>query len=101
MRVFSLLLLTLIVLPCVAEPARQPRQLKSLSLEQLGIQNNRRVVEVCERHQAHLAGASKKHSTIAFDDGDLRQPHPREFTGDNGNAMGIQRRLYASLTSRP
>lgn len=48
----------------------------------------------------HLASTCCKHFTIAGSGRSLVQPHHREFTGDNGNAVGIRRRLYASLTWR-
>lgn len=49
---------------------------------------------------AHL-GWTIKHCTIAMNGRNLLQPSHREFTGDNGNAVGIRRSLYASLTWRP
>jgi iron complex outermembrane receptor protein len=50
---------------------------------------------------AHLAWTFKKHYTLAGNGRSLLQPHHHEFTGDNGNAVGIRRRLYVSLTWRP
>lgn len=50
---------------------------------------------------AHLAWTLRKHLTIAANGRSLLQPHHHEFTGDNGNSVGIRRRLYASLTWRP
>lgn len=50
---------------------------------------------------AHLAWALNKHWTVAANGRSLLQPHHREFTGDNENAVGIRRRLYASLTWKP
>lgn len=163
MRVLGSLLLTLIVLPCCAEPARHPQQLKSLSLEQLGnikvttfskqpeevwhtpaaiygitqadirrsgattlpellrmlpgvqvsrIQSDQwdyrfisrlpaQNVPSFQAMDAHLAWPFDRHFTIAANGRSLLQPHRREVTGDNGNAVGILRRLYASLTWMP
>jgi outer membrane receptor protein involved in Fe transport len=50
---------------------------------------------------AHLGWTPQKHFTIAVNGRNLLQPRHREFTGDNGNAVGIRRNLYASLTWRP
>lgn len=50
---------------------------------------------------AHLAWSLGHHYTLAMNGRNLLQPHHKEFTGDNGNAVGIRRSLYASLTWRP
>lgn len=50
---------------------------------------------------AHLGWTVRNHVTLAVNGRDLLQPSHHEFTGDNGNAVGIRRRLYASLAWRP
>jgi iron complex outermembrane receptor protein len=50
---------------------------------------------------AHLGWTIGKHFTMAVNGRNLLQPRHREFTGDNGNAVGIRRNLYASLAWRP
>lgn len=50
---------------------------------------------------AHLGWTIGRHFTMAANGRNLLQPRHREFTGDNGNAVGIRRNIYASLAWRP
>lgn len=70
------------VLPCAAEPARHPQELESLSLEQLG--------------NIQVTTVSKQPEEMWHTPAEIY-----ESTGDNGDAAGIRRRLFAGLTWRP
>jgi iron complex outermembrane receptor protein len=47
---------------------------------------------------AHLGWTFAKHFEIAGNGQNLLQPTHYEFSGDNGNAVGIRRSVYGSLT---
>jgi iron complex outermembrane receptor protein len=49
---------------------------------------------------ARLGWTFAKHFEIAADGQDLLRPTQNEFAGDNGNAVGIRRIVYGSLTWR-
>ena len=120
MRVSALSFLLLSVLPCPADQARHPQQLKSLSLEELG---NIRVIIVSKQPDevrqtlavtcvtsynnliayliVSLQSMSRLSHRVVGNRRSLPQPHNRESTDDNGSVAGIRRRLHASLTGRP
>ena len=50
---------------------------------------------------AHLAWKFTKHLQISVDGRNLLQPHHLEFTGDNGNMVGIRRSLYGGIAWIP
>ncbi|MGI8772927.1 MAG: TonB-dependent receptor plug domain-containing protein [Acidobacteriaceae bacterium] len=46
---------------------------------------------------AHLAWKFTKHLQLSADGRNLLQPHHAEFSGDNGNAVGIRRSIYGGI----
>src|SRR6185437_10466848 len=112
MRVSALSFLLLSVLPCPADQARHPQQLKSLSLEELGnirvtiaskqpdeVRQTPAVTCVTSYNNliAHLIVSLQsmpgRPRRLAEDRRSLLQPPHRESTDDKGSVAGIRRRL--------
>lgn len=100
---FSSALILLVTIPCLAAPARTAQQLKSLLLDlhRFVSRWSAQSVRSYQTADTRPGRTFAKHYTLAANGRNLLQPHRHEFTGDDGNAVGIRRSPYASFTWRP